>query len=407
MATLELRGLNKTFDDGTQAVRDVDLTVADGELFVIVGPSGCGKTTLLRMVAGLEEVTAGDVVVDGNRINDVRVDRRDIAMAFQHHALYPHMTVAENIGFPLHVDRVHQTVIDRRVADTARDLRLEEVLDRRPAQLSGGQRQRTGLARSIIRHPRLLLMDEPMSNLDAKLRTETRFVVAELQRRLGITTLHVTHDQDEAMAMGNRMAVMRDGRLVQVGSPMSVYEDPVDLFVAQFVGAPAMNAFVATVDTVDDLPALRIGPDVLPLGEAGRRRFTQLGGMTGRSVVVGIRPDDIRQASDGPLGVSVMSSEQFDRTRLLSLRLDAPTVLVGPDGPMPAAERTSTVVMAVGLDVPVNLWTPFRVELDVERLQLFDLTTGGTLATGRPDDTRSVNDETAGSTHPGGRGRST
>jgi len=376
MSGLELRGLIKRFADGTVAVRDVDLDVGDGELFVIVGPSGCGKTTLLRMVAGLEEVTAGDVVVDGMRVNDVRVDRRDVAMAFQHHALYPHMTVAENIGFPLYVDRVHRAEIARRVAETARTLRIDDVLDRRPAQLSGGQRQRTGLARSIIRRPRLLLMDEPMSSLDAKLRTETRYVVAELQRRLGITTLHVTHDQDEAMAMGHRIAVMRDGRLVQVGTPLSIHDAPTDLFVAQFVGAPSMNAVVATIVDSDGGPALRIGDGTVPLGAAGRRRFPQLASMAGRTVALGIRPADIREDTDGPLGVSVMSSEQLDRRRLLRLRVDAPAVSAGSEGVAVADERWSTIVMTVGLDVPVSLWAPFRVAFDVDRLHLFDLATG-------------------------------
>jgi len=384
MSSLELRGLNKRYGDGTWAVRDVDLRVGDGELFVIVGPSGCGKTTLLRMVAGLEEATTGDVVVDGARVNDVRVARRDVAMAFQHHALYPHMTVAENIGFPLYVDRVHRAVIEQRVAETARTLRIDDVLDSRPAQLSGGQRQRTGLARSIIRRPRLLLMDEPMSSLDAKLRTETRYVVAELQRRLGITTLHVTHDQDEAMAMGHRIAVMRDGRLVQLGAPLAVHDAPVDLFVAQFVGAPSMNAVVATVVDHEGGTALRIGSGTLALGDAGRRRFPQLASMTGRTVALGIRPADVRQDADGPLGVSVMSSEQLDRRRLLRLRVDAPAVSIGHDGLAVADEHWSTVVMTVGLDVPVSLWTPFRVAFDVERLHLFDLTTGRSLGLGCP-----------------------
>ena len=290
-------------------------------------------------------------------------------------------------------------MIARRVAEAARSLRLDDVLDRRPAQLSGGQQQRTGLARSIIRQPRLLLMDEPMSNLDAKLRTETRYVVAELQRRLGITTLHVTHDQDEAMAMGRRIAVMRGGRFVQVGTPMSVYEHPTDLFVAQFVGA--MNTFVAMIDTVDDCPVLRIGSDTLPLGDAGRWRFPGLHTMNGRPVAVGVRPGDIRQTPDGPLGVSVMSSEQSDRRRLLSLRLDAPAVSSGPHGPVSSSDRSSTVAMAVGLDDPVSLWTPCRVGFDVDRLQLFDLATGRTLD--RPVETAGVSDSTQ--THRGDRGR--
>ena len=253
MSSLQLRHVSKSYGNG-RVVADLDLQVDDGELFVLVGPSGCGKTTVLRMIAGLEDVSCGDVLMDGVVINDVDAGQRDIAMAFQTYALYPHMTVAENIGFPLRLAHERVASVNRRVREVADLLQLADVLDRHPKQLSGGQQQRSALGRALVREPRLLLMDEPMSNLDTQLRAETRSAIWRIQRRLHLTTVCVTHDQVEAMSMGDRIAVMHQGRIVQCGRPSELYERPVDVFVGQFIGSPSMNVLEATVVGTPDAP---------------------------------------------------------------------------------------------------------------------------------------------------------
>lgn len=376
MSTLQLRSLNKTYASGERAVREVDLAIDDGERFVVVGPSGCGKTTLLRMVAGLEDPSSGDVQVDGVRINDVPPARRGIAMASQHYALYPHMTAAQNIGFPLRVEGVHATTCDRRVHRIARTLQIDDVLDRSPKQLSGGQRQRVALARAIIREPRLLLLDEPMSNLDAKLRRQTRVVICLLQRRLGLTTLHVTHDQDEAMSMGDRMAVMNGGRIVQCGRPIDVYDSPANLFVAQFIGAPAMNSLVATIVIDHGAPALRIGDQQVVLDDRARRWTPAPDGFAGRPVVVGLRPEAVRPDPYGPLSFSIVATEHVEQKAYGTLHVGAPSVTwIG--GRVVVSERCeSRVVVALDPSTHVSLWEPFRVSLDLSRLHLFDVRTG-------------------------------
>src|SRR5207342_2417921 len=233
----------------TTAVRSLDLSIADAELMVLVGPSGCGKTTALRMVAGLEDVTTGTIFIDGRPVNDVEPRDRDIAMVFQSYALYPHLTVRENMAFSLKYRGTRRDEIRRRVAEAARILELEALLERKPRQLSGGQRQRVAMGRAIVRQPRAFLMDEPLSNLDAKLRVQMRAEIARLQRRLGVTTVYVTHDQTEAMTMGDRIAVLRDGLLQQIGIPREMYDHPANIFVAGFIGSPAMN--LVTVPVVD------------------------------------------------------------------------------------------------------------------------------------------------------------
>ena len=385
MSTLRLNSLNKIYPNGQWAVRDVDLAIDDGELVVIVGPSGGGKTTLLRMVAGLEDVTSGDVLVDGVRVNDVAPSERDVAMAFQNHALYPHMTVAENIGFPLRIDGVHATTVERRVRQVARTLQIDDVLDRMPAHLSGGQRQRTALARAIIREPRLLLMDEPMSNLDAKLRSQTRVVICGIQRRLGLTTVHVTHDQDEAMSMGDRLAVMNHGRVVQCGRPIDVYETPDNLFVAQFIGAPAMNVIAATVVVDGRTPALRIGCQDVPLDDQTLRRLPGLGELNGRDVALGIRADALHPDPGGPLALSVMGTERIDQTTYVFVDVDAPSITSRDDRVVVDGGHESRMVLAVDAGTPVSLWTPFRASIDLSRIHLFDLSTGNRLGTSGDD----------------------
>ena len=287
MATIELERITKAYDNGFVAVDDVSLSIADGEFIVLVGPSGCGKSTLLRTVAGLEEATAGEVRIDGVDVTDLAPRRRDIAMVFQSYALYPHMSVRENMAYGLKVRRAPKAETRRRVEEVAGMLGLTELLERRPAQLSGGQRQRVAMGRAIVREPRAFLMDEPLSNLDAKLRVGMRASLAELHARLGVTTIYVTHDQTEAMTLGQRVAVMRDGQIVQVDEPQALYARPRDVFVAAFIGSPSMNL----VEAVVDADSVRIGTHVIPLdpgrtAREGRPRGARRspGGVRGRCV---------------------------------------------------------------------------------------------------------------------------
>ena len=286
MSEITLDGVTKVFADGEEAVKDMSLEVGDGEFMILVGPSGCGKSTALRMIAGLEDVTSGEVKIGGDVVNDRAPKDRDIAMVFQNYALYPHMTVRQNMGFALQLAGVDKEEIDRKVTDAAETLDLTQHLDRRPANLSGGQRQRVAMGRAIVRDPKAFLMDEPLSNLDAKLRVQMRTEVARLQSRLETTTVYVTHDQVEAMTLGDRVAVMRAGVLQQVGTPAELYEEPVNLFVAGFIGSPAMNFMPAEV---------RGGKVKLPIGEADAPEG--LGGGREGEVVAGLRPESFEDAS--------------------------------------------------------------------------------------------------------------
>src|SRR3954464_6994005 len=273
MAQIELVHLSKTYSGDVIAVRDLNLKVAEGEFVVLVGPSGCGKTTALRMIAGLEEISSGEIRIGGKVVNDLAPRDRDIAMVFQNYALYPHKTVYENLAFGLRMRKVPKDEQRRRVEEIAQKLGLADMLDRRPAQLSGGQRQRVAMGRAIVREPKAFLMDEPLSNLDAKLRVQMRAEIARIQKALEVTTLYVTHDQIEAMTMGDRVAVMRDGILQQVDTPQHLYDAPANLFVASFVGSPPMNLFEAVVDK--DGTRLLFGPTQLDLGA---RSLPQLAG---------------------------------------------------------------------------------------------------------------------------------
>src|SRR5215216_2562208 len=248
MSDIQLQKVTKRYPDGTEAVKQVDLDIGDGEFMILVGPSGCGKSTALRMIAGLEDISAGDLLIGGERVNDLAPRDRDIAMVFQNYALYPHMTVRENMGFALKLAKEDESVIRERVDEAARILDLEQHLERKPANLSGGQRQRVAMGRAIVRSPKVFLMDEPLSNLDAKLRVQMRAEVARIQHRMNTTTVYVTHDQTEAMTLGDRVAIMLHGVLQQVASPMELYNSPKNLFVAGFIGSPGMNFLPATID---------------------------------------------------------------------------------------------------------------------------------------------------------------
>jgi multiple sugar transport system ATP-binding protein len=295
MAEIQLRGVTKRYPDGTEAVKQVDLEISDGEFMILVGPSGCGKSTALRMIAGLEEISEGELVIGGEMVNDLPPKDRDIAMVFQNYALYPHMTVRENMGFALKLAKTDKAEIDRKVEEAARILDLEQHLDRKPANLSGGQRQRVAMGRAIVRDPKAFLMDEPLSNLDAKLRVQMRTEVSRIQSRLGTTTVYVTHDQTEAMTLGDRVAVMRSGVIQQVDSPNVLYDDPANLFVAGFIGSPAMNFLPGRLE--GDTVKLPFGD--APLPDQLRRSLESAPGghRAGRDVIVGIRPEHFEDAS--------------------------------------------------------------------------------------------------------------
>jgi multiple sugar transport system ATP-binding protein len=291
MSEIVLEGVTKRYPDGYEAVKDMNLTVKDGEFVILVGPSGCGKSTALRMVAGLEDISGGELRIGDDVVNQKAPKDRDIAMVFQNYALYPHMSVRENMGFALKLAKVDKAEIDRKVEEAAEVLDLTQHLDRKPANLSGGQRQRVAMGRAIVRDPAAFLMDEPLSNLDAKLRVQMRTEVSRIQKRLGTTTIYVTHDQTEAMTLGDRVAVMRAGVLQQVGSPMELYNGPKNLFVAGFIGSPAMNFMPATVE--GEIVKLPIADVALPAEV--RQRIGQIEG--GKQLIAGIRPENFEDAS--------------------------------------------------------------------------------------------------------------
>jgi multiple sugar transport system ATP-binding protein len=291
MAAISLHGLSKVYPNGVVAVRDVELEVVDGEFLVLVGPSGCGKSTLLRMIAGLEEVTAGALLIDGRDITDFQPRQRDIAMVFQSYALYPHMTVRKNIGYPLKLAGVGAAELEARVDEAARLLQLEAVLDRKPGQLSGGQRQRVAMGRAIVRKPSAFLMDEPLSNLDAKLRVQMRAEICRLQREFRTTTIYVTHDQVEAMTMGDRVAVLNGGQIEQCDRPRDLYDRPANLFVAAFIGSPSMNLFPARVERHERGIAAVVDEVVIPLDPA--TLADDFAAWIGRTITVGVRAESV------------------------------------------------------------------------------------------------------------------
>ena len=339
MATVQLDKVNKVYENGYHAIHDLDLDILDSEFLVLVGPSGCGKSTALRMVAGLETISAGTMKIGDRVVNDVEPKDRDIAMVFQNYALYPHMSVYDNIGFALKLAKVPKDEIDRRVRQASKILELDANLDRKPGQLSGGQRQRVAMGRAIVRQPAAFLMDEPLSNLDAKLRVQMRAEIAALQRELGVTTVYVTHDQVEAMTMGDRVAVLKDGFLQQVDTPQNLYDRPDNVFVAAFIGSPSMNLYETTISIDGDSGSMTLGSQNLSLDASVLAARPALRNYEGRRVVLGIRPEDFEDASlaasrtgAATLTAPVTLVESLGSELMVHFRLDATTVDSGdPD----------------------------------------------------------------------------
>ena len=395
MATISLTNIGKVYADGTRAITDLNLTIGDGEFMIFVGPSGCGKTTALRMIAGLEAISEGELRIDDALMNDIDPGKRDIAMVFQNYALYPHMSVFENIAFPLRSRHLKRDEVRRRVEQTAGILGLSEHLRRKPRNLSGGQRQRVAMGRAIVREPRAFLMDEPLSNLDAKLRVQMRNEISRIQGELGITTVYVTHDQVEAMTMGSRIAVMSKGVLQQQGPPADVYEDPDNLFVATFIGSPSMNLVHGKVIRTDSGLAVRIGTDEVPLSAQTVGAGPALAGYADRKVAVGIRPEHFAVVPDESLPrlkATVARSEMLGHERLLHFTIPGKPVVTDQtvDAAEEAADELPTVLGGTQADevaMVARVDTGYRATpgnlvalgVDPARLHFFDLESGAAI----------------------------
>jgi multiple sugar transport system ATP-binding protein len=398
MATVTLEQLTKIYPNGHVGVRDLDLDIADGEFLVLVGPSGCGKSTALRMVAGLEDITSGVLRIGDTQVNDLPPKDRDVAMVFQNYALYPHMTVAQNIGFALKLRGMRKAEIDVAVREAARTLQLEEWLDRKPGQLSGGQRQRVAMGRAIVRDPAVFLMDEPLSNLDAKLRVQVRGEIARLQRELKTTTLYVTHDQVEAMTMGDRVAVLRDGTLQQVAEPEVLYREPTNLFVGAFIGSPSMNLLHGRIERRGDDVVVSLGSTELTVPPAVVAARPALAAFDGRDVVVGIRPEALTDAPSsgaaigGRLPAEVELRESLGSELLLHLRIDARTAVPDEAKEVAAADAAATealqrraeqegatVIARFSASSGARVGDRVEVTVDVDGLHFFDPATGSTI----------------------------
>jgi multiple sugar transport system ATP-binding protein len=377
----------KVYAGEAKAVDDLSLTIADGEFMVLVGPSGCGKTTALRMVAGLEEITDGTVSIGGRVVNNVLPKDRDIAMVFQNYALYPQMTVGQNMGFALKIRNTPKEEIDRRVREAAQILRLTEYLDRRPKALSGGQRQRVAMGRAIVREPQAFLMDEPLSNLDAQLRVEMRTEITRIQRLLGVATIYVTHDQTEAMTMGDRVAVMRAGLLQQVATPQDLYDHPVNEFVAGFIGSPPMNLIVATLEESAGQLTLRFGDQRVAVPDHYRASH-RLGDRANARVVFGIRPEDLQLAGDDTsvrLEAKVDLREALGSEKLAYLSFGEDAGIVEHETPREDGaplRRRSRVVARLGARAQVHEGERVTLALNSEHFHFFDPETGDTLRVG-------------------------
>ncbi len=390
MAEVVLDQISKVYPNGFQAVKDLSLTLSDGEFLVLVGPSGCGKSTALRMIAGLEDISSGKLSIGGREVNDVHPKDRDIAMVFQNYALYPHMTVGDNIGFALKLAKVPRDEIRQRVHAAAETLELVEQLDKRPGQLSGGQRQRVAMGRAIVRQPAAFLMDEPLSNLDAKLRVQMRAEIAALQRDLGVTTFYVTHDQVEAMTMGDRVAVIKDGILQQVDSPQSLYDNPVNIFVAAFIGSPSMNLYSATLSIEGSGAIAQLGSNSLRIPASVLESRPALQGYDGRTVTLGLRPEDLDDAAIADdstatqtIDAEVMLVESLGAEIMVHFSIDATPVESGdPDAADEGPSGPSGRARCVARFNPrsrVTLGQSITVTVDTARFHYFDAETGNAI----------------------------
>jgi multiple sugar transport system ATP-binding protein len=394
MAAVTFSEVSKVYPDGTRAVSGMDLGSEDGEFIVLVGPSGCGKTTALRMVAGLEEITEGEIRIGERVVNHVPPRDRDIAMVFQSYALYPHLTVAQNIAFGLKLRKIDKGEVRRRVERAAHILGLEQLLNRKPRALSGGQRQRVAMGRAIVREPQAFLMDEPLSNLDAKLRVQMRAEISSIQRNLGVTTIYVTHDQVEAMTMGDRVAVMRKGELQQVADPEDLYERPVNLFVAGFIGSPAMNLLEARLERRDGALDVQVGDQRIALDQELLSDRPALRSFEGRDVILGIRPEELEDAqlaSDAPadrrlrgqlelreaLGSEVIAhvvveAQQAVTEDVRELAADIGEEPAGGARTLATEEHQATVVARFSPRSEVREGSPVEMVVDTRSLHFFD-----------------------------------
>ncbi|MEU5947686.1 sn-glycerol-3-phosphate ABC transporter ATP-binding protein UgpC [Micromonospora sp. NPDC047465] len=388
MADIVLDKVSKRFPDGTTAVRDVDLEIADGEFVILVGPSGCGKSTTLNMIAGLEDISSGELRIGGERVNDKAPRDRDIAMVFQSYALYPNMTVRENMAFPLRLAKLDKETINQKVEEAAKVLELSALLDRKPANLSGGQRQRVAMGRAIVRQPKAFLMDEPLSNLDAKLRVQMRTVVSRLQKQLGTTTVYVTHDQTEAMTLGDRVVIMRGGAVQQVGPPQELYDHPRNLFVAGFIGSPSMNFLHAVVED----GKLRTALGDVPIGERIRRELS--GGDAPRELILGIRPEHFEDAAlidddtrrrgmefEAPVDiVESMGSDKYVYFSVEGQRASAAELEeLAADAGADFSGGGASLVTRLSAESPVAEGQHRRVWFNLEKIHLFDPSNGRNL----------------------------
>ena len=395
MAEVTFDGVSKIYPDGTRAVSDVNLEIVDGEFMVLVGPSGCGKTTALRMVAGLEEISEGQLLIGDRVVNQVAPKDRDIAMVFQSYALYPHLSVYDNIAFSLRLRKTPKAEVEKRVKDAARILGLEQFLDKKPRALSGGQRQRVAMGRAIVRQPQAFLMDEPLSNLDAKLRVQMRAEVSGIQRNLKVTTIYVTHDQVEAMTMGDRVAVMRKGELQQVATPQELYDHPVNLFVGGFIGSPAMNMIEGTLEPQNGGLAVMAGNQRLSLDDETLTDRAALKSYVGRPIVIGIRPEDLEDAaleqvapSDKRMRARVELREALGAEVMVHFTVEARPALtddvrelardVGDESSVEARaeESHTTMVGRFGPRTEVREGDVMEVAVDTRSLHFFDPDTG-------------------------------
>jgi multiple sugar transport system ATP-binding protein len=397
MASVTFDGVSKVYDNGFRAVDALDLEIRDGEFMVLVGPSGCGKTTALRMLAGLDDISEGDLIIDDTVVNDVPPQKRDIAMVFQNYALYPHLSVYDNMAYGLKIQKIKKDEIRRRVEKIAAIIGLEELLERKPAKLSGGQRQRVAMGRAIVREPKVFLMDEPLSNLDAKLRVQMRSEVARIQHELKATTVYVTHDQVEAMTMGDRVALMRRGVLQQVDTPMRLYHAPANLFVASFIGSPAMNLFEASLERRNGHLVAQFGDQFLRLQPESLAEPEDLERYVGRTVGLGVRPEHIEDAmveTDAPaerrLRAEVRSLEALGSELIAHLEITGKPVLteevkeVAADtddsivAGLEAGGREAKLPLVGRFDVASRARVDKTVEIvvDTERVHFFDLESG-------------------------------